>query len=163
MKFSEILFIVMILLVSLSALASLEIIPIPGKINESLREDVNWKGNKQFEIDPVDRTIKCDTDNINTQNPDTYCKIMYLKDIKYGSGSLIDSNIFGFSDIIKAVQLFGDIFFTAIFRVDILFDNFVSPTNPVYNLKYLFLLPIYILYAFAFIEIISGRQIMGTQ
>jgi len=177
MKFTEIAIMVLMITLSVTALNELGIIPnaMDGNVEAYTRGDVSTYSSGYV---VANGSIICGEDS---QDTDIYCQIMYLNDSRYSNFKVTDTtDLFGFSDIIKGVQMLSEVLSLATYRVGDLYDYFVKDCmeysydpvtgqfscirrNMIYDMKYLFLFPVYLVYLLALFEVVTGRNIGGDK
>ena len=183
MKFTQIALIVIMMTLSLSAVASLNIIP-NGTNSNPLRTDLSTLtglNNQSYTINESTGEISCPG---NASTSDIMCKVYYLDEQEWGGARKITdvSDTFGFSDIISGANMVTSILSLSFFRIGYLYDTLVLGTqcadgsydplmnratcntnHPLKKIKYMFIIPIYFIYFIAFFEVVTGRNLGGDK
>lgn len=178
MKFYEVAMVITMIVLSVSALSILNIIPSADGTTNAMETFEGIELNSDmYQI--VDGEIVCPE---GSKTSDTICKMQYLNDTKWGGTNLLSgsSDQFGFSDIMGAANMLSDTFSLATYKVGKLYDRVVgdqclqhsidgdgevycSQKSPMQQIKFFFIVPIFIIYAVAFLEIVSGRNVSGDR
>lgn len=176
MKFFEIAMVVMMISLSVSVLSVLAIIPSADGTTNSMAMfegvELNSEG---YEI--VEGEIVCPKGSASS---DIICKMRYLNETQWGGTNLVSgtSDQFGFSDILGGANMLSEMLSLATYKLGKLYDRVVGDQcasysidvagevycgekSPMQRVKYFVIIPVIIIYAAGFMEIVTGRSITG--